>query len=300
MKIGLLCGSLGDAGTLGRLAGSVEAAGFDSLWMGDNVSFPAPVVDPLEVLACYAAHTTRITLGTCVYLLPLRHPTPVAKMVASLDFLSNGRVIFGVGVGGEFPEEFAACGVPVRERGVRTNEGIEVLRRLWVGSKEPFHGRVFDVPPTKLAPLPVRAGGPPIWIGGRADSALLRTARLGDGYLGYLLTPDGFRERMTKIRLLAADAERTKARIAGAILAFAYIDEDRQAALKRTARILGRMYGRDMEAEGRYTVVGPIGECREKLARYAEAGVEHMILSPLAYGEELAPQLERLERLRDH
>src|SRR5207253_4351804 len=103
---GLLCGSLGDAGTLGRLAASVEAAGFDSLWMGDHISFPAPVVDPLEVLACYAAHTTRITLGTCVYLLPLRHPTPVAKMVASLDFLSNGRVIFGVGVGGEFPQEF--------------------------------------------------------------------------------------------------------------------------------------------------------------------------------------------------
>src|ERR1700687_1495517 len=102
MQIGLLLGGLTTADKLGALAREAEALGFDSLWAGDHIAFPAPILDPLQLLACFASHTQRVRLGTCVYLLPLRHPTVVAKMVASLDFISAGRVIFGIGVGGEF------------------------------------------------------------------------------------------------------------------------------------------------------------------------------------------------------
>src|SRR5574341_1638926 len=108
MRIGLLLGGLTSANASAALAAEAQTLGFDSLWAGDHIAFPAPIIDPLQVLACFATHTERVRLGTCVYLLPLRHPTVVAKMVSSLDYLSGGRVIFGVGVGGEFPREFEA------------------------------------------------------------------------------------------------------------------------------------------------------------------------------------------------
>src|SRR6185437_15825058 len=94
----------------------VDRSGYDSLWVGDHVSFPLPILDPLLQLAQAAVVSRRLTLGTSVYLLPLRHPAPVAKQVASLDHMTEGRLIFGVGVGGEFPKEYEVCGVPHGER----------------------------------------------------------------------------------------------------------------------------------------------------------------------------------------
>jgi probable F420-dependent oxidoreductase len=297
MHIGLLLGALTDAGTLGRLAADAEALGFDSLWAGDHVAFPAPILDPLQVLACCASHTRRVRLGTCVYLLPLRHPTVVAKMVSSLDFISGGRLTFGVGVGGEFPVEFDASGVPVNERGARANEAIGVLRGLWQGGAVPHHGRFFQVGAVQLKPPPVQPGGPPIWIGGRSDAALRRAARLGDGYVGYLLSPQGFSERMTRIRELAAAVGRGAAPITAALMTFAVVDEDRTAAVQRAGAILGAMYGRNMEgAAGRYCVAGTPEDCRAAVERYRASGVEHLILTPLAYGDGVAAQVRALGR----
>ena len=298
MKIGLMPGGPRDAAALGRLASTVESAGFDSIWLGDHVTFPVPILDPLVALACYAAHTTRLTLGTCVYLLPLRHPTPVAKVVSTLDFISGGRLVFGIGVGGEFPAEFSACEVPRAERGGRANESIEVLRRLWSESPEAFAGRHFEVPAVKLAPAPAQPGGPPIWVGGRADAALRRAARLGDGYVGYLLTPKAFQARITRVRELAVEAGRAPSAVTGALLAFALVDDDRAAAESRATRALGMMYGAGAaDAAARYCVLGSVAECRERLAEYSAAGVEHMILSPIAGRGGLEAQLERLPRL---
>ena len=298
MKIGLMPGGARDAAALGRLAKRVEDAGFDSIWLGDHVTFPVPILDPLLGLAIYAAHTERLTIGTCVYLLPLRHPAPVAKMTATLDFVSGGRFVFGVGVGGEFRAEFEACGVPVAERGSRTNEAIEVLRRLWTGSPEAFRGRHFEVPATTLLPAPARKGGPPIWVGGRAEAALRRAGRQGDGYVGYLLTPDAFASRMERVRAFAAAAGRGEAVLTGALLAFALVEDDRATAEARASRALGKMYGPGAEqAAARYCVLGSIAECRDSIARFAAAGVEHLILSPIAGAGGLDAQLERLARL---
>src|SRR5262245_25082177 len=102
----------------------VDRAGFDSIWVGDHIAFAIPILDPLLQLAQAAVASRRLLIGTGVYLLPLRHPGPVAKEVSTLDHLSEGRLIFGVGVGGEFPREYALAGVPVAERGARLSEGI--------------------------------------------------------------------------------------------------------------------------------------------------------------------------------
>jgi len=289
MKIGLLLSGLAGANASGALAAEAEILGFDSLWAGDHVAFPAPIIDPLQLLACFASHTQRVQLGTCVYLLPLRHPTVVAKMVSSLDFISGGRVVFGIGVGGEFPAEFQASGVPVNERGARANEAIDVLRTLWCGEPTGHSGRFFPFEPVQLKPPPAQAGGPPIWVGGRSDAALRRTARSGDGYVGYLLSPDGFAERMQRIRSMA---ERP---ISAALMTFAAIDDDRNAAVDRASAMLGAMYGRDMRsAASRYCIVGNAGECRSAVQGFAEAGVEHLILTPLAYGDGTGEQIRRL------
>jgi len=295
VQIGLLLGGLATASVLGALAAEAEALGFDSLWAGDHIAFPAPILDPLQVLTCFASHTQRVRLGTCVYLLPLRHPTVVAKMVASLDFVSGGRLIFGVGVGGEFPGEFQASGVPVQERGARTNEAIAVLRQLWQGDEASHSGRFFRIDRVRLKPPPVQPGGPPIWIGGRSDAALRRTARYGDGYVGYLLSPDSFRERFARIRMLAAEAGRGALPITAALMTFAVVDADRTSALQRTAAILGTMYGRNMEsAAARYCIAGTPEDCRAAAQRYADAGVDHLVITPLAYGDGTADQVRAL------
>ncbi len=295
MRIGLLLGGLRNAGALGALAARAEGLGYDSLWIGDHIAFPAPILDPLQVLTCFAAHTRRVRLGTCVYLLPLRHPTPVAKMVASLDFISDGRAVLGVGVGGEFPGEFAACGVPVRERGARTDEGIRALRALWSVQPTAHSGHFYDIPATRLAPLPVQTGGPPIWIGGRADAAVRRAAHLGDGYIGHFLTPDQLAERLAGIRTQAQEVGRDPAAIAAAMLAFSYVGPDRAAAQQRAAGMLGAMYGQPMEkAAARYTVIGTPDDCRAAVAAYGAAGVGHMILAPLAFGDEIEAQIDLL------
>src|SRR6202521_5164444 len=121
----------------------VDRCGFDSLWVGDHISFPVPILDPLLQLAQAAVVSRRLVLGTAVYLLPLRHPAPVAKQVATLDHLTEGRLIFGVGVGGEFPREYEVCGVPIGERGARLSEGIGLLRRFWSGEPVSHDGRFY-------------------------------------------------------------------------------------------------------------------------------------------------------------
>src|SRR5439155_1233597 len=130
--------------SLRTLAERIEALGFDSIWVGDHVSFHTPTLDSLSVLTYVAAVTRRVRLGPCVYLLALRHPTVAAKTVATLDVLSGGRVVFGVGVGGEFPKEFEACGVPHAERGRRVDEGIAVSHALAAQALSGQYNQPFD------------------------------------------------------------------------------------------------------------------------------------------------------------
>src|ERR1700730_14939213 len=112
----------------------VDRSAYDSLWVGDHISFAVPILDPLLQLAQAAVVSRRLTLGTSVYLLPLRHPAPVAKQAATLDHMTEGRLIFGVGVGGEFPREYEVCGVPINERGGGLGGAITIMPQLWSGA----------------------------------------------------------------------------------------------------------------------------------------------------------------------
>src|SRR5262245_39534061 len=203
-----------------RYAARAEAAGLDSLWVGDHVAFHVPIPDAFTMLAFLAAATERVQLGTAVYLLPLRPPVQVAKAAAAIDRLSNGRLVFGVGVGGEYPPEFEASGVAVGERGARIDEAIPLLRRLWREERVAHAGRFFRFGPITLAPGPMQPGGPPIWVGGRAPAAMRRAGRFGDGYVSTMTSPERYRSNLEQIGAAAEKAGRHAPPFATAALLF--------------------------------------------------------------------------------
>jgi probable F420-dependent oxidoreductase len=262
------------------------------------------MLDSLSMLAFLAATTTRVTLGTCVYLVPLRHPTHVAKQTATVDVLSEGRLIFGVGVGGEFPPEFDASGVPVTERGARADEAVALLRRLWSEDGVRHEGKHFRFGPVTLAPRPLQPGGPPVWIGGRAPAAMRRAGRLGDGWVSTMTSPARYRENLARIGEHRAAAGRGDRPFTPAALLFTAFADGYEPALERAATLLGRLYARPFrEAAAKYCLLGRPRDCVEQAARFVAAGARHLVLAPLGDGEgfvervarELVPALQGLQ-----
>jgi probable F420-dependent oxidoreductase len=184
-----------------------EELGYSDVWVSDHVAGPtgadyppsAYVFEPLVALTWVAAHTNRVGLGTTVLVLPMRNPLIVAKMVASLDHLSGGRVILGIAAGW-LEAEFNALGVPFAERGQRTDEAIDIMRRVWtddhITADYPVHNAHFVSMRTK--PQPQRHL--PLWIGGHADVALRRAIAVGDGWHGAFLSPEQTARRVKKLR----------------------------------------------------------------------------------------------------
>jgi probable F420-dependent oxidoreductase len=265
--------------TLMMAARHAEACGYDALWCGDHVMMYSPMIDPVTLLSAFAGVTERVKLGTAVYLLPLRHPVGVAKLFAGLDYVSNGRLIFGVGVGGEFRKEFEACGVPVGERGRRTDEGLEIVQRLWTENNVTFEGRHYRFRDVTLAPRPIQRPRPPIWVGGRSDAALRRTARCGDGWLAYMATPQRIRESMDSMREQAGRQGREPASIAAGLLLFVHPASDRETARRRIVSDLTARYNQPFESlVDRYCAFGTAADCAATIGRFLEAGVTNLVL----------------------
>jgi probable F420-dependent oxidoreductase len=283
---------------LRELVELVDRSGYDSLWVGDHISFPLAIFDPLLQLAQAAVVSRRLLLGTGVYLLPLRHPTPVAKQVSTLDHLTEGRFIFGVGVGGEFPKEYEACGVPIGERGARLSESLAVLRKLWSGEPVSHAGRFFNFTDVPMQPPPRQAGGPPIWCGGRSDPALRRIGRLTDGWMSYVVTPDQFREGLKKIAEAAGAAGRVFDRGFGTShLLFTRVDDTYEKALDAATLSLSKRYAMDFrKAAQRYCALGPPAAVVDTIRRFHAAGVRHLILDFVGPYEERYAEIERFAR----
>jgi len=294
IRCGVVLATGGDGAATRKNARRVEALGFDSLWVGDHIAFHVPIPDSLTMLAFAAAVTERIQLGTSVYLMPLRHPTLVAKTTATLDLLSGGRLVLGVGVGGEFPPEFGAVGVPVRERGSRTDEGIEVVRRLWTEDRVAHQGKHFEFGAVTLAPKPARV--PPIWVGGRADAAMRRAGRVGDGYISHMCAAEKYRENMELIAKTAAESKRGAVPFTPAAFLFTFLEDRYEVAHEKASQLLGMVYARDFkEASKKYCLLGRPEDCLEQMRGFARAGCRHFILAPLtdpaAFAERAASEI---------
>src|SRR5450631_3890784 len=157
----------------------LEGLPIDSLWAGGHVASRNPTPEAMVQLAALAAVTERVRVGTSILLLPLYPPAIVAKQVADLDRRTGGRVTLGNGVGGEYPQEFRACGVPVGERGRRTDEAIDLIRRLWTGEPVTHPGPFYAMEDVAILPPPRQPGGPPIVVAGRQPAAMRRAAWRG-------------------------------------------------------------------------------------------------------------------------
>ena len=208
---------------MGRVA---ESRGFHSLWVPEHVIFfqehasrypysedgripgnPTGAIEPFLALGWLAAHTERIRLGTGICLVPQRAPIYTAKQVADLDFLSGGRVDFGVGIGW-LREEFAALGVPWERRAARTRECVAVMKTLWCDEVSSFQGEFYSLPHCLQNPKPIQDPHPPIHFGGESDAALRRAAEIGQGWYGFQLSPDDACERIRRLGEILAESGR--------------------------------------------------------------------------------------------
>ncbi len=272
----------------------VEDLGFDYLALGEHLMFHVPVPNAIVGLSFAAACTTKIALLSAVTLVPLYPPALLAKMTASLDVVSNGRFNLGVGVGGENPTEFDAVGIPVGERGARTDEALEVITALWSGEKVNYDGRFTNFSGGRIRPVPVAKPRPPIWIAGRSEAAARRAARFGDVWMPYLYSPEQLAASVTLVR--AASEERGREQPPPAsVCCFLSAYTDGTRARREVTEVVGSTYEQDFSSIGaRYLIAGTPGECAKRLREYVDAGVQGAIFILACAHDEFATMARRL------
>jgi probable F420-dependent oxidoreductase len=275
----------------------LEDAGAASFWVGGHIASVNPSPEPMMWLARLADQTRTATIGTATLLLPLYPPALVAKQVADLDRVSGGRVALGVGVGGEYPSDFAAVGVPLGERGARTDEAIPLLRRFWTGEPVTHHGRHFDIDDVRIHPAPARPGGPPILVSGRSDAAMRRAAQLGDGWMPYLFSPRRYAASVERIGELA---DRDLDGFQWLAYVMVAVDDDGGAARRGALQFLQGTYRQDLDAMLDHVVVsGTPDDVGARLDAFVEAGARHLILCPI-HGDRTASAERLLSEVVPH
>jgi probable F420-dependent oxidoreductase len=274
--------------TFGRRA---EAAGVGSVWLLDRLVLENQ--EPLVALGALAGATSRVRLGTSVLLGTLRPPALLAKMVATLDVLSGGRIVLGLGAGSR-PNDFAGAAVPFAGRGARLAELIRILRLAWSGAPLRYTGRRYALDVGPIGPRPVQAGGPPIWIGGNAEAALRRAGRLADGYIASSSGgPEGMRAAWQQVRAYAAAAGRDPDALTLAALVFASVDADEDRARARAEAYMRHYYPPERAQVSPWTLLGSPATCVERAREYFAAGVRVLIVAPVT------ADLGHLDRLLD-
>jgi probable F420-dependent oxidoreductase len=259
---------------------ALEGLGVESLWVGGHVAAPNGAPEAMVKLAALAALTDRVRIGTSILLLPLYPPAIVAKQVADLDRFTGGRVTLGVGVGGEYEAEFRACGVPVKERGRRTDEAIGLIRRLWSAEEISHPGPFYPMQQVRIHPAPARPGGPPIIVAGRKDPAMARAARLGDGWMPYLYSPRAYAESVRRIRELADEDGRDLSGFEWMVFLFTNVGEDADAAREEVAGFLGGTYSQDFrQFVDRVAAAGTVEQVAARVQEYVDAGARHVIFA---------------------
>lgn len=261
-----------------RFVQAAADAGLDHVCTGDHVSFfvGAGVDGLLSATALAMLHPT-MPVYVAVYLLPLRHPTVVARQIADLESFAPGRLVFGVGVGGEDPHEFAVCGVDPRTRGRRMDESLRVLRALLAGETVSFHGEFFDFDDALIRPVP--KAPVPFIVGGRSDAAVRRAARLGDGWIGVWVSPRRFARVVTTIDEQASALGRTSAH-EHAMQVWCGIADTRERARPLLSTAMQTFYQMPFEPFERYSPYGTPADVAEFLVPYVEAGCSTFNLIP--------------------
>jgi probable F420-dependent oxidoreductase len=295
MKFGVWipnCRHLATPEIIRNTAVRAEQLGYDSVWVSDHVvvphenvkNFGETIFDPLVTLGVVAGATRTVQLGTTVLIVPYRNPVVTAKMISSLDALSGGRVVFGVGAGWVAAES-AMLGVPFAERGAVTDEYLQAMQELWTSPAPSFAGKYTQFSGLVFEPKPVQKPHPPIWVGGHSKAALRRTAQFGAAWHPINRPPDELRRGRTEIARLCKERGRAVPPV---------------LTLRNDVRVLRAGEPTPPSAHAGRVLAGEPAQLREQLAELADCGVEHLVLEFLATdGRELEDQLTAFaERVR--
>ncbi len=280
----------------------IAKSGFDHIFMADHVSFRngSGTDGFVEVAALSQLHPT-LGVMTGIYLLPLRHPLPIARQLASMANLAPGRMIFGVGIGGEDPHELEVCGVNPKRRGVRANESLAIIKGLLAGETVTFKGKEFDVQEAIIRPTPKTPI--PVIVGGRSDAALTRTATFGEGWLGVWCSANRFAQAVQSVNEQAEALGRSRVDWMHGYQPWVGLDsKDSDVAHNAVKNGMEAFYRIPFEKFARYTPSGTPTEVAEQLAPYMEAGSRLFNLKvcaqhaeeEVALGAELVAELRRL------
>jgi len=279
------------------LAERAEALGFASVWVGDSLT-ARPRHEPLTLLAAAAARTRRVLLGTAVLLPALRHPLVLAHAVATVDRVSEGRLVLGVGIAGDTPatrKEFESAGVPFNQRAGRCIETLDICKALWRGERLKFHGRYWTLDDVTVGPTPHRPGGPPIWWGGAGPTALREAAR-SDGWFPIDPRTELYRDGMSRIQATAPEAARSSVGFTPALYTTIVLGEAARAQAELDG-FLSTYYNAPAEAmrKRQACYAGEADGCLEWMRRFVEAGARHIVVRFAGSTDHLA-QLERVAR----
>jgi probable F420-dependent oxidoreductase len=291
IAIGAYSSGVPTARELADFARTAEAVGFDSVQVGDHIQWHAPIHEATAVMATFAAVTTRVRIASDVIILPLRDPVLIAKTIASLDVLSGGRMIFGVGVGGDHPAEYAAMRVPLGERGSRANESLDIIRGLFAHERFSYAGRHFSVEGASIAPRPLQPALP-IWVGGTSSAALRRAARHGDGWISAFASERKFARLADMLREFLTEEKRSPEQFTWGSFLFVNVDPDAARARAAAAEYVSRVYHLPGESiVERFGAAGSVESCAERVQAYVDAGVDYVVLSPVCGHREWSRQL---------
>jgi probable F420-dependent oxidoreductase len=276
---------------LPEFAQRVEALGFERLSMGEHImdgNPPRPTSLALPMAAAAAGATRHLRLMTGIVIAPLYHPVLLAKLVTTVDRVSNGRLDFGIGISGqrETRVEFDAVGVPVQTRGRRTNEMLAAMQRLWSEAHVTHHGDFFAFEDVTLLPQPIQQPHPPVWVAGRSEAAMRRAAVLGDGWYPYLFTVRRLRSSNEAVQRYAAEAGRDLSGFHWGVLQPTAIADDKQVALALAVENVGQRYvtpeRNATDIAQALCLTGTPQDCIAGIEARLEAGVRDFVLAFLA------------------
>ncbi len=278
-----------------RAVALAEDAGLDGLGVGDHVSFYVGAgADGLTAATSILACSDRLDVVVGVYLLPLRHPVPVARQVADIASLGPGRLVLGVGIGGEDPHELEICGVDPKTRGRRMDESLQILRGLLAGDDVDCDGEFFSVRKALIRPVP--AAPVPILVGGRSDAAIRRAGRLGDGWYGIWISPSRYAQAVEQMQAAAADAGRSGVEWHNAINVWCGVGADAAEARPFVASAMQTFYQLPYERFERWSPAGSPAQVAEFLQPYVDAGCH--TFNVIACGASLEAEITAVGEIR--
>lgn len=284
-----------DLAVIRDVSARAEEMGYDSLWVQERIIGSSRSLEPLALLSYLAAVTDTVRLGVSVLVLPLRSPPQLAKTLATLDVLSGGRLTVGVGLGGG-DANAEAYGIEPGRRVRRFLEALSVMDALWKDESADFEGEMYRMAGATMAPKPIQKPRPPVWFGARAEPAIRRAARYGDGWMGAgSSSADDFRESVGVLRNALEAEGKDPATFPVSKRVYVAIDDDADRAERRLTDWFGHHYG-NPEMAARVSIWGSADHCYEQIDAIIEAGAEHLLLNPVFDYDEHLDALRRYTR----